>query len=71
MTPKQLRRAAFILRDYAKAIRESNTIGGKWPREKDRDVHDARLKYECDEMLALSRALYGMAREVQPTKRKG
>lgn len=69
MTRKQLRRAARLLHDWAWNMQDSEgAIKHKWKAPAEPDRYDLtqkqldKLRAEYDEHMALSRALYTLAR---------
>lgn len=61
MTRKQLHRASYHLRLHAKALRQSNTIRGRWTTA----LADERADYE--EMMQLASELQALARDPDQT----
>lgn len=59
MKASDIRWAARLLREHARAIRDAETVDGKWPAPADCDP--ARADYETH--IALARGLEAMAKE--------
>lgn len=58
MTPRQMRRAGYLLCRQADEIAASNKVNGAWPKD---DPEAAEAEKECAELRGLSHKLYALA----------
>ena len=61
MTPDRIKRAAEVMREWERVVRESNTRPWDFQWGDDLDAEQAENKAECDELLALAAELEALA----------